>query len=367
MSDRALRALLEQVFEELDIAISCRIEPSQAQLRRWRDELSQALAAQLQEQEKDARVGQTKVNRLTLATAAENQTKDATVTPTQGSNVLEHLDCLMSDRLREWVRNIDEPGGHDITQWGDKRFVARAMRDIADGIDRAIKTASSSSSPALPASPARPTEAFPIYQGQEWQCRYVFPDSRCCGLSLNHAGDHFPILVAAFPARPEERVTIMRNGIVGEIVHACGRDLPCAACEINDLKETIRILYPLQAKLAALTAASPARARLIKDAQHKIAHAKVVVERLKDSPAFDLLDEAEDSLDALLVQISEEGRQAPPEIVGSRGDRVPYVRESLTPTRDLVHPASTRPCGCDPAAAHVSEDCARAGRCRCES
>jgi hypothetical protein len=50
------------------------------------DELSQALAAQRQEQDEDTRVDGLKVMPPERATAAENQTKDATVTPDQKSN-----------------------------------------------------------------------------------------------------------------------------------------------------------------------------------------------------------------------------------------------------------------------------------------
>jgi len=31
---------------------------------------------------------------------------------------------------------------------------------------------------------------FPVYQCKEWQCRYVFPDGRCCRLTLDHKGEH---------------------------------------------------------------------------------------------------------------------------------------------------------------------------------
>lgn len=30
----------------------------------------------------------------------------------------------------------------------------------------------------------------PVYQAKEWQCRHVFPDSRCCGLKIGHDGGH---------------------------------------------------------------------------------------------------------------------------------------------------------------------------------
>jgi hypothetical protein len=33
--------------------------------------------------------------------------------------------------------------------------------------------------------------SFPVYQCQEWQCRYVFPDGRCCVLPKEHT-DHRP-------------------------------------------------------------------------------------------------------------------------------------------------------------------------------
>lgn len=32
--------------------------------------------------------------------------------------------------------------------------------------------------------------SFPVYRATEWQCRYVFPDSRCCGLKIGHTGGH---------------------------------------------------------------------------------------------------------------------------------------------------------------------------------
>jgi len=31
---------------------------------------------------------------------------------------------------------------------------------------------------------------FPVYQAREWQCRYVFPDQKCCGLLIGHDGEH---------------------------------------------------------------------------------------------------------------------------------------------------------------------------------
>ena len=34
----------------------------------------------------------------------------------------------------------------------------------------------------------------------------------------------------------------MRNGIVTQIPHVCGYDQACAACEIADLRDTLRIL-----------------------------------------------------------------------------------------------------------------------------
>lgn len=42
-----------------------------------------------------------------------------------------------------------------------------------------------------------PPQSFPVYQGVEWQCRYVFPDMRCCRLPINHAGDCSPEPAAA--------------------------------------------------------------------------------------------------------------------------------------------------------------------------
>ena len=63
------------------------------------------------------------------------------------------IDCLMSDRLRRWAKNILEPGGNDIWQWGDKYFVAERMLEIADGIDAVIKA---SPEPAAPSGPHKP-------------------------------------------------------------------------------------------------------------------------------------------------------------------------------------------------------------------
>ena len=34
--------------------------------------------------------------------------------------------------------------------------------------------------------------AFPVFQCEEWQCRHVFPDKRCCLLRIGHEGEHRP-------------------------------------------------------------------------------------------------------------------------------------------------------------------------------
>lgn len=33
---------------------------------------------------------------------------------------------------------------------------------------------------------------FEVYQAKEWQCRYVFPDGRCCARTIDHDGEHMP-------------------------------------------------------------------------------------------------------------------------------------------------------------------------------
>lgn len=35
---------------------------------------------------------------------------------------------------------------------------------------------------------------FPVYQCEEWQCRFVFKDRRCCGLKIGHVGEHKPAM-----------------------------------------------------------------------------------------------------------------------------------------------------------------------------
>src|SRR3954470_11426726 len=32
--------------------------------------------------------------------------------------------------------------------------------------------------------------SFPVYQCQEWQCRYVSPENVCCVRPIGHAGEH---------------------------------------------------------------------------------------------------------------------------------------------------------------------------------
>lgn len=46
-----------------------------------------------------------------------------------------------------------------------------------------------------------------VYQAREWQCRYVFPDRRCCILSTGHSEDHKPAEIgeaASAPPRPQQ-------------------------------------------------------------------------------------------------------------------------------------------------------------------
>jgi hypothetical protein len=53
--------------------------------------------------------------------------------------------------------------------------------------------------------------SFPVYQCEEWQCRYVFPDSRCCGLSKDHDGDHAP--VNSLAVRLRHRARFLREAL----------------------------------------------------------------------------------------------------------------------------------------------------------
>jgi hypothetical protein len=39
---------------------------------------------------------------------------------------------------------------------------------------------------------ARLTAPFPVYRCEEWQCRHVFTDGRCCALPKDHTGQHAP-------------------------------------------------------------------------------------------------------------------------------------------------------------------------------
>lgn len=61
---------------------------------------------------------------------------------------LAHIDMLMVDKLRWWADNF-EVHGTDLSQWSDPpKWPSVTLREIADGIERAIK--------AVPPSP-RPT------------------------------------------------------------------------------------------------------------------------------------------------------------------------------------------------------------------
>ena len=33
-------------------------------------------------------------------------------------------------------------------------------------------------------------QGFHVHQCEEWQCRYVFPDGRCCRRTIKHEGEH---------------------------------------------------------------------------------------------------------------------------------------------------------------------------------
>jgi hypothetical protein len=53
----------------------------------------------------------------------------------------------------------------------------------------------------VPPAPA----TLPVYQCEEWQCRYVFTDQMCCIRPLGHEGDHAPAILAARAPVPEAR------------------------------------------------------------------------------------------------------------------------------------------------------------------
>lgn len=59
--------------------------------------------------------------------------------------------------------------------------------------------------------------SFPVYQCEEWQCRYVFPDQRCCGLRINHDGAHEP--VAASPSPVSAPSQVIPDSICGICYH----------------------------------------------------------------------------------------------------------------------------------------------------
>jgi hypothetical protein len=42
------------------------------------------------------------------------------------------------------------------------------------------------------AAPAPLPAPFPVYRCEEWQCRHVFTDGRCCVLPKDHTGQHAP-------------------------------------------------------------------------------------------------------------------------------------------------------------------------------
>ena len=74
---------------------------------------------------------------------------------------------------------------------------------------------------ALPA----PSGGFPVHQSREWQCRYVFSDQRCCGLPIDHDGEHKPAELPAPPGAPSPQ-PCASCGHDGSF-HVDGRD--CAA------------------------------------------------------------------------------------------------------------------------------------------
>jgi hypothetical protein len=34
---------------------------------------------------------------------------------------------------------------------------------------------------------------FPVLRCEEWQCRYVFPNGKCCRHPIGHGDNHFPV------------------------------------------------------------------------------------------------------------------------------------------------------------------------------
>jgi hypothetical protein len=85
------------------------------------------------------------------------------------------------------------------------RVAQRYATEIERIFDRWLHDA-----PASPPPLDTPTgeEGFPVYQAKEWQCRYVFPDGRCCWRLIDHDGDHKPaegpaVRASGAPQEPE--------------------------------------------------------------------------------------------------------------------------------------------------------------------
>lgn len=69
-------------------------------------------------------------------------------------------------------------------------------------------------------------------------------------------------------------VSIMRNGIVVPVLHVCGRDIACAACEIRDLMQDNSVLSKQVADLQAQIAQAKRHsyAHMCRDEHEQIGH-----------------------------------------------------------------------------------------------
>lgn len=125
-----------------------------------------------------------------------------------GRFVADHLNALkkgeapgqapLSDRPDTWWTGLkgQAPPSHVCVRchhrWTGTMTLTEYCGDCHRAVQRALDelTTLQAGGQAPPSPP--PAESFHVYKCEEWQCRHVFTDGRCCGLAIGHEGQHWP-------------------------------------------------------------------------------------------------------------------------------------------------------------------------------
>ena len=85
---------------------------------------------------------------------------------------------------------------------------------------------------------------FPVYQCEEWQCRYVFPDKRCCVRPKDHDGEH----AAGVVPSPQPLFSPNELALIASVMGDAGND--AAESEDVDCRDGAQLLYSVSRKAA---------------------------------------------------------------------------------------------------------------------